>query len=880
MKYYITILTFLISHICYSQNFINRSGAANTVIDQRLGAAQNFFLPRLIDTTLSGGLDSIGNLIYDRLRAKIAIRDTVLTGGHKFTFLFKTDDTVSTLATKYDLTQIPTQNISNAALTANGNYSQNWSENQWYVDSIAGSFLFRMGGIGNTGTRRKEFRINWGGSSFGDNLDGFNMLASVKKADLSGDSLTMGLQSSGTGVLSMGTYDIASSSNNNFISYSATSGLININAKDSIWMKGAVPAATADSILGMVFRSANGASKIVKIPISAAVGSPENIDSTLKVGNVDTATTLRFGYQDMPNGGFVQAQENSPSDTSWIGEPMLLYPYRSSDTAVYQPNLFRLFRVQTHRYDVTQPANVIMSTFQFGREAIGQPYVRFGAVEQNWYNNYELHFLEFKLLGDAAAKRIGSATMNRTTGVGTITWRMGQQIFSDLSDNQMLALNNGNSTLRASNVLSPSVNLDLQSTDGTNAGLRISIPSLGQTLYNWHPASGSFHVDLWDLPYQLIMGTSRTVNSSDAEYDIRFASRLKNNRFLTYKNASSFLMVMEVDSDSLNSVTVGGDHSIQNGSFSLMAKSLRNKKQKQFAIAIASNAADTFYYKVPFATDTAGRIAVNVPNPNEAVKDGALGLTETEDFRVYGKSIIVDNTAGLNRLLTLKNTDGGNFSGASIKFFNNVGTGSTNGVSQDFYSNGTSAPYTNAFIQRNYEGGPFVWFGQSAELGRFNDNGHFLLGSTTDGSETLQVTGSVAFDLGSDATGDIFYRNSGGSFTRLGIGSTNQVLTVIGGLPSWQTESISTTTSSAGTLTLSNSGAYIFNGTTTTWTLPAVSGTTGTIYYIKNIGSGSITLNADSGSNEIYTSSAVNTTTITAGSAIILISNGTYWTVN
>jgi hypothetical protein len=292
MKYLVVIILLAITQISYSQTFINRAGAANTVIDQRLGAAQNFFLPRLTDTTLSGGLDSIGNLIYDRLRAKIAVRDTVLTGGHKFTFLFKQDDTISTLATQYDLTQISTENISNAALTADGNYAQNWSENQWYVDSIGSSFLFRMGGIGNTGTRRKEFRINWGGSSFGDNLDEFNMLASIKKADLSADSLTMGLQSSGTGVLSAGTYDIANSGNNNFISYSATSGLININAKDSIWMKGAVSAATADTILGLVQRGALGTSKVVKIPLPASGISQLTGDVTAGPGSGSQAATI------------------------------------------------------------------------------------------------------------------------------------------------------------------------------------------------------------------------------------------------------------------------------------------------------------------------------------------------------------------------------------------------------------------------------------------------------------------------------------------------------------------------------------------------------------------------------------------------------------
>lgn len=39
--------------------------------------------------------------------------------------------------------------------------------------------------------------------------------------------------------------------------------------------------------------------------------------------------------------------------------------------------------------------------------------------------------------------------------------------------------------------------------------------------------------------------------------------------------------------------------------------------------------------------------------------------------------------------------------------------------------------------------------------------------------------------LGSDATGDTYYRDSNGLFTRLGIGSTGNVLTVASGLPSW-----------------------------------------------------------------------------------------------
>ena len=49
--------------------------------------------------------------------------------------------------------------------------------------------------------------------------------------------------------------------------------------------------------------------------------------------------------------------------------------------------------------------------------------------------------------------------------------------------------------------------------------------------------------------------------------------------------------------------------------------------------------------------------------------------------------------------------------------------------------------------------------------------------------------GGVTMDLGSDATGDTYYTNASTVLTRLGIGSTGQVLTVAAGLPSWATPS-------------------------------------------------------------------------------------------
>jgi hypothetical protein len=73
-----------------------------------------------------------------------------------------------------------------------------------------------------------------------------------------------------------------------------------------------------------------------------------------------------------------------------------------------------------------------------------------------------------------------------------------------------------------------------------------------------------------------------------------------------------------------------------------------------------------------------------------------------------------------------------------------------------------------------------------------NGSGEINIGNFTDqGAYTLQNTGGlyqnglVSLNLGSDATGDTYYRNSGSLLTRLPIGTTGQVLTVSGGVPAW-----------------------------------------------------------------------------------------------
>ena len=72
------------------------------------------------------------------------------------------------------------------------------------------------------------------------------------------------------------------------------------------------------------------------------------------------------------------------------------------------------------------------------------------------------------------------------------------------------------------------------------------------------------------------------------------------------------------------------------------------------------------------------------------------------------------------------------------------------------------------------------------------------------------IIGQATMTLGSDATGDIYYRNSGGNLTRLGIGSSGQVLGVSGGLPAWQASGSGITVGST-TITSGTSGRIAFN---------------------------------------------------------------------
>lgn len=79
-------------------------------------------------------------------------------------------------------------------------------------------------------------------------------------------------------------------------------------------------------------------------------------------------------------------------------------------------------------------------------------------------------------------------------------------------------------------------------------------------------------------------------------------------------------------------------------------------------------------------------------------------------------------------------------------------------------------------------------------------------------------------------------------------------------------------------ITLADPTINIYNGATDTWTLPDLAANPGKVYYIKNAGSGTLTIQR-AGSDNIYTSSSVTSFTIAAGSSNKIVGGTSFWYV-
>jgi len=103
--------------------------------------------------------------------------------------------------------------------------------------------------------------------------------------------------------------------------------------------------------------------------------------------------------------------------------------------------------------------------------------------------------------------------------------------------------------------------------------------------------------------------------------------------------------------------------------------------------------------------------------------------------------------------------------------------------------------------------GNYLTFGDDASPTGSGPRGlNVYIGTSYPGSLRLSISeaGVWTANFGSDATGDTYYRNSSGNLVRRGIGSTGNVLTVSGGLPTWG--SVSLTSGVTGILPLANGG--------------------------------------------------------------------------
>ncbi len=147
-------------------------------------------------------------------------------------------------------------------------------------------------------------------------------------------------------------------------------------------------------------------------------------------------------------------------------------------------------------------------------------------------------------------------------------------------------------------------------------------------------------------------------------------------------------------------------------------------------------------------------------------------------------------------------------------------------------------------------------------------------------TQTTSATRKViaAFDDTSGATGDTYYRDSSGHFVRLGVGSSNQVLSVSSGLPAWR-QVIFATAAKTANYTITSSDTVIMADATSgnvTITLPVASGVSGYRFFVKRTdASGNTVSVARSGSDTIdgqtSQSLALQYTSLT------IVSDGSNW---
>lgn len=154
----------------------------------------------------------------------------------------------------------------------------------------------------------------------------------------------------------------------------------------------------------------------------------------------------------------------------------------------------------------------------------------------------------------------------------------------------------------------------------------------------------------------------------------------------------------------------------------------------------------------------------------------------------------------------------------------------------------------------------------TAEAGAIEFNTDTLYFTQTTGTTRKKV---AIYDDSSGATGDIYYRNSSGYFTRLGIGSSGNILTVASGVPSWTSTMAGASLDNTSTVTLKDTNFTLQDNSDTTKQLQfELSGITTATTRTLTVPNATTTLvgidTTDTLTNKTLTSPTITTPTLNA----------------
>lgn len=161
------------------------------------------------------------------------------------------------------------------------------------------------------------------------------------------------------------------------------------------------------------------------------------------------------------------------------------------------------------------------------------------------------------------------------------------------------------------------------------------------------------------------------------------------------------------------------------------------------------------------------------------------------------------------------------------------------------------------------------------EAGAMEFNNNFLYFTITSGTVRKKV---ALYDDSSGATGDLYYRDSSGTFVRLAAGADGKTLRVASGLPAWSDATLATATKTS-SYTITGTDVVIFANATSgnvTITLPTASSFASYRFYVKRTdGAGNTCSVARSGSDTIDGQTSISLDT--QYTSLTLVSDGSAW---